>query len=72
VCVNSVLINPNPGTINFQNVGKSGGTTTLGTSTITPSSYLTKQTSYPVDPATSSAWASASAINSAQFGIKVV
>jgi hypothetical protein len=72
VCVNSVLINPNPGTINFQNVGKSGGNTTLGTSTITPSSYLTKQTSYPVDPATSAAWASAAAVNSAQFGIKVV
>ena len=73
VGLNSVLVNPNPGTINFQNACKSGGNTTLGTSTITPTtSYVTRQTSYGVDPATSAAWANIAAINSAQFGIKVV
>lgn len=69
---NGVLMNPNPGTINYQSVCKSGGNTTLGISTVTPSSYSTKQVSYGIDPATSAAWANVAAINSAQFGIKVV
>ena len=68
---NGTLVNPNPGTINFQSSLKSGGNTSLGTSTITPSAYQNKQVSYGTDPATSAAWL-ASAVNSVQAGIKVV
>lgn len=69
VMLNSMLMNPNPGTINFQNVCKSTSTS-LGTSTITPSAYSIKQTSFPTDPNTGSAW-TPNNLAAAQFGIKV-
>lgn len=71
VMLNNVLQNPNAGTINFQGACKSNATTTLGTSTITPSTgYFTKQNAYAVDPNTAAAWTGANLAN-AKFGIKV-
>lgn len=70
VMVNSVLVNPNPGTINFQTACKSSATTTLGTSTIAPAAYATKQQQYATDPNTGSAW-TPNNLAAAQFGIKV-
>jgi hypothetical protein len=70
VMVNNYLENPNAGTINFQTACKSGATTTLGTSTLTPSTYKTVQTAYNIDPNTSAAW-TAAGVNAAQFGIHV-
>jgi hypothetical protein len=70
VVVNSYLHNPNAGTINHKQVAKSGGTTTEGSSVITPSAPVVLQEPFYVDPNTAAAWAG-SAVDAAKFGIKV-
>jgi len=70
VMVHSYLKDPSAGSINFQTVCKSGATTSLGLSTVTPGIYQMMQTPFPTDPNTSAAWTQAG-INAAQFGIKV-
>lgn len=72
VVANAFVENPNPGVINFKQVAKSVATTTDGTSMQAPSSYTIRQQPFPLDPNTAAAWASASAVDSATFGIKVV
>jgi hypothetical protein len=51
-------------------VSPSGGTKTAIGSVALSAAYQWKGGSFPVDPNTSSAWASASAINSADFGVR--
>jgi len=71
VMMNAVVENPNPGVINFRQIVTSGATQTDGASIAVPSSYQAVQQSFPLDPNTGLAWASASAVDSATLGIKV-
>jgi len=71
IMVNSYLVNPIPGTINHQAVCKSGATTSVGTSVLTPSvTPRVVQQPYDLDPNGSIAWTQAN-LDAAQFGIKV-
>ena len=69
VVMNAYLINPAGGSINNQMVCKSGATTTASTATLTPTTYITKQAAFNVDPNTAAAW-TAAGVNAAQFGYK--
>ncbi len=71
VMVNGYMLNPNPGTINFQQICNSNATQANGASTIAPTSVRVMQTQFAVDPDGSAAWG-ATGLNAAQFGIKVV
>jgi hypothetical protein len=72
-CCNAVVAveNPNPGTINFKQICKSGGTQTDGASVIAPPNYRLLGQPFGVDPATAAAWTGAG-IDAAKFGEKVV
>ncbi len=63
--------NPNIGSINFSQIAKTGTTQNNGTSVAVPVNYRTLLQAFPQDPTTSAAWASASAVDSAKFGVRV-
>lgn len=70
VVLNAVVTNPAGGTVNFQQSAKSSSTTSQGTSTAAPASARTHQEPFYADPNGSIPW-TGSAVDAAQFGIKV-
>lgn len=70
VMVKSVVKNPGAGTISCKNTCTSNGTSSDGSSTITPASYQVVASAYDQDPHTSAAWTPTN-LAAATFGIKV-
>ncbi len=69
---NAYCHNPGVGAINHNQVCKNSSSTTVGTATQTPiTNPRVVQEPFVLDPATGAAWASATALNAAKFGIKV-
>ena len=68
---NAYCNNPGVGSISHNQVCKNGSTTTTGATTVTPLTVKLIQEPFVLDPNTGAAWASATALNAAKFGIKV-
>jgi hypothetical protein len=72
VMVNTFAHNPLPGVINHQAVCKSGATTLVGTSKLTPAvTPMTNLQPFDLDPNGNVAWTQTN-LDAAQFGVKVV